>query len=94
MQKIVDNIVEIADTVTMTTTTKERAMTRQIAQLRQEAGQAGDLEQVAICDRALQGDGEAIQACEDVIEAASAPTTLKELHELLIDGSIDRKSVV
>jgi hypothetical protein len=35
--------------------------------LRTEAGQAGDLEMVAICDDALLGDPDAIVACADVI---------------------------
>lgn len=44
--------------------------TDQIQSLRTEAGQAGDLDQVAICDRALDGDADAITECERVIEAA------------------------
>jgi len=41
-----------------------------IRQLRGEAGTAGDLEQVAVCDRALSGDAQAWAECERVIEAA------------------------
>lgn len=51
----------------MTTITHE-----QIQALRDEAGQAGDLEQVAICDRALEGDETAIAECERVIADAAA----------------------
>lgn len=42
----------------------------QIESLRTEAAAAGDLEQVAICDRALAGDADAIAECERVIDAA------------------------
>jgi hypothetical protein len=38
-----------------------------IAALRQEAGQAGDFEQVALCDLALSGDADARAECERVI---------------------------
>ena len=51
----------------MTTITQE-----QIQALRDEAGQAGDLEQVAICDRALEGDETAMAECECVIADAAA----------------------
>jgi hypothetical protein len=44
----------------------------QIEQLRKEAGEAGDLEQVAVCDRALAGDEDAIAECEAVIDASRA----------------------
>lgn len=40
--------------------------------LRAEAGVAGDLEQVAVCDRALAGDLDAQAECERVISDASA----------------------
>jgi hypothetical protein len=43
-----------------------------IEQLRTEAGAAGDLAQVAICDRALAGDAEAIDECQRVIDEARA----------------------
>jgi hypothetical protein len=42
----------------------------QIGALRAEAGAAGDLEQVAICDRALAGDDVARTECARVIAAA------------------------
>jgi hypothetical protein len=45
---------------------------RQIQALRTDAGQAGDLEQVRICDAALAGDPEAIAECERVINDAQA----------------------
>jgi len=44
----------------------------QIAALRSEAGVAGDLAQVAICDRALAGDAEARRECARVIADAAA----------------------
>ena len=44
----------------------------QIEQLRTEAATAGDLEQVALCDRALDGDASARERCERAIEAARA----------------------
>jgi hypothetical protein len=40
--------------------------------LRTEAGAVGDLEQVAICDRALAGDEEARAECADVIALTAA----------------------
>lgn len=43
----------------------------QVEALRRDAGEAGDLEMVAICDRALLGDREAWGLCEDVIEDAA-----------------------
>lgn len=41
--------------------------TYQIERLRAEAGEAGDVAQVAICDRALRGSQRAIRACERII---------------------------
>lgn len=46
--------------------------TSQIKSLSDEAGQAGDLEQVAICSRALDGDQAAWAECERVIADAQA----------------------
>ena len=40
-----------------------------ISTLRDEAGAAGDLEQVAICTRALEGDTMAWDACMDILDA-------------------------
>lgn len=40
-----------------------------IEALRTEAGQAGDLEMVAVCDQALAGNADAIAECERVIAA-------------------------
>lgn len=54
----------------MTTTTT--ITDSQIRNLRTEAATAGDAEQVAICDRALDGDEAAIRECERVIRAAQA----------------------
>jgi hypothetical protein len=44
----------------------------QLEALKTEAGEAGDLEQVAICDRALDGDADALAECGRVIAHASA----------------------
>ena len=43
-----------------------------IIALRAEAGNAGDSEQVAICDRALTGETGALEECARVISAADA----------------------
>ncbi len=43
-----------------------------IRTLRSEAASAGDSEQVAICDRALDGDQDALAECYRVIDAAAA----------------------
>lgn len=55
---------------TMTTTMTVAVTDEQIGQLRTEAGEHGDLEQVALCDRALSGDDAARRECERVIEDA------------------------
>jgi hypothetical protein len=47
----------------------------QIQALRIEAGEAGDLRQVAICDRALDGSARARRKCAGVIAAATAMAT-------------------
>ena len=47
-----------------------RVTTDQIEQLRTEAGEAGDLAQVALCDRALSGEADAMAECAAVIAAA------------------------
>jgi len=44
----------------------------QIKALRDEAGAAGDSEQVVICDRALYGDDAARDECASVIAEAQA----------------------
>ena len=46
--------------------------TADIRALRDEAGEAGDLSQVAVCDRALDGDQDARAECERVILDARA----------------------
>lgn len=43
----------------------------QIEKLSDEAGEAGDLEQVAICNKALEGDAAAIAECARVITDAA-----------------------
>lgn len=48
------------------------ATDEQIRTLSTEAGEAGDLEQVALCDNALAGDDEARAECAKAIRAASA----------------------
>ena len=45
---------------------------RAIRALREEAGAAGDLEQVELCDRALAGNSEARKACMAALNAARA----------------------
>lgn len=47
-------------------------MAAAIERLRTEAATAGDLAQVAICDRALDGDETARAECARVIRAAAA----------------------
>ena len=49
-----------------------RVSPAQIRALRSEAGVAGDLAQVAICDRALAGDADARRECARVIADAAA----------------------
>lgn len=44
----------------------------QIEALRRDAGEAGDLEMVAICDRALEGDEAAQARCAEAISDARA----------------------
>lgn len=53
-----------------TTTTIETITDDQITALRDEAGVAGDLEQVALCEQALAGDDEARLECVQVIRDA------------------------
>lgn len=50
-----------------TQTTTIEISDEQIEALRDEAGQAGDLEQVKLCKRALKGDEQARAACEQAI---------------------------
>lgn len=52
--------------------TETKITNDQISTLRSEAGQAGDLEMVAICDQAIAGDESARNECADVIAAAQA----------------------
>lgn len=51
-------------------TTIDTVTTSQIEALRAEAAEAGDEEQVRICDAALAGDGAAVIECVAVIHAA------------------------
>lgn len=44
----------------------------QISCLLAEAARAGDLEQVAICEKALDGDADAMAECRRVIQDARA----------------------
>lgn len=53
-------------------TTAETITTEQIETLRSEAGQHGDMEQVAVCDKALAGSKKAIAECARVIADAEA----------------------
>lgn len=57
---------------TTTYTTPETITDEQIEALRAEAGAAGDLAQVAICDRAIDGDMQARAECARVIADAQA----------------------
>jgi len=59
----------------MTTTKKEQAATvkrSDIRALRAEAAVAGDLAMVAICDRAEEGEADAIRRVAEAIAAARA----------------------
>lgn len=56
----------------MTQTTTTHVTDEQIVILRAEAGAAGDTAQVAICDRALDGDVTARVECARVIADAEA----------------------
>lgn len=51
---------------------RDSVTTDNIRSLRTEAASAGDLDQVAICDRALAGDRAAREDCIDAIEDAWA----------------------
>jgi hypothetical protein len=53
------------------TMTNELVTEAMIDALRGEAGAAGDLAMVAICDRALGGDQAAIDSCVAVIRTAA-----------------------
>ena len=48
----------------------EEITDEQILALRSEAGSAGDVEQVALCDLALGGDKEAIKACAEAVTSS------------------------
>jgi hypothetical protein len=56
----------------MSNTTIENITVEQIETLRAEAASAGDTAQVAICDRATDGDDSAIAECARVINEARA----------------------
>jgi len=45
---------------------------RELRALRREAAEAGDLEQVRLCERALDGDPAAVLACRRAIDEAEA----------------------
>lgn len=55
-----------------TRTTTIDTIATSVERLRAEAATAGDLAQVAICDRALDGDETARAECARVIRAAAA----------------------
>lgn len=70
-------IVPSAVLATLTHEDRERVLhhtlpDRRIEALRREAAIAGDADQVAICDRALAGNGDARLECARVIAAAAA----------------------
>ena len=55
-----------------------------ISRLRTEAGEAGDLAMVDLCDRAIQGETYALDWCTMVIDAAAAfANELVEVDELV-----------
>lgn len=54
------------------TLAQELARDAALRALRDEAGAAGDTDQVALCDRALDDDLDALVACTDAIDAARA----------------------
>lgn len=58
--------------MTEATTQAVTVTDEQIETLRDEASEAGDLAQMAICTRALAGDAAARRECERVIRAARA----------------------
>jgi hypothetical protein len=51
--------------------TTETVTTEQIKALHTEAGAAGDLDQVRVCDAALEGDEAAVAKCAEVIAYAA-----------------------
>ena len=56
----------------MAQTTIETVTSEQISQLRIEAANAGDADQVQLCDAALDGDSAARAACVAAIQDAEA----------------------
>jgi hypothetical protein len=67
----------------MTTKATRTVTTKQIEELRDEAGAAGDMEQVRICERALRGSRRARAECVRVI--ATVKTTAEAVAGLLGD---------
>lgn len=63
---LIEGVLDSRDSATRMT------MSDRIQELRTEAAQAGDTEQVALCDRALDGDDEAYDECVRVLEDAAA----------------------
>lgn len=59
-----------------TTTTIETITNEQIEALRAEGGTAGDMDMVEICDKALEGDEDAIIECVEVINYAEVAWAL------------------
>lgn len=52
--------------------TRHEVTSAQIRKLRSEAATAGDMRQVALCDRALTGEPSTRRACAEAIESARA----------------------
>jgi hypothetical protein len=46
---------------------EKRMIDHEVERLRQDAGQAGDMKQVRLCDKALQGNRKARLACAEVL---------------------------
>lgn len=68
----------------------EKDLDTRIEALSTEAASAGDMAQVAICDRALAGDAEAVAECARVIADATAQCPARAL----IDRSISHDEIV
>lgn len=61
--------------------TETMTLQEQIERLRQEAGQAGDSAQVAICDRALAGSARATAICARIIRDAHAEARYQQREQ-------------
>jgi len=62
----------VSDTRVAQILTDELTFTARVRQLWTEAGQAGDMAQVRLCQQALAGDQDAREACAIVLAEAEA----------------------